>query len=164
MRPLGWPFAVMLVPLFPAAVVASWWLVGDQTNDEARELAAQGVKLDYSMEPITLGAAGDRVLGIAGCAAVVALVAILVAGSATRRMHRAWWGVAASVVLLGGYLGLVERTFTAGGIGANIGAGLVFLSVLPCTATFLVPAVSSTVMLVRERRRARAERWPVVAS
>ncbi|GGN59378.1 hypothetical protein GCM10010112_14330 [Actinoplanes lobatus] len=164
MRPLGWPFAVTLIPLFPAAAVACWWLLGDQTNDAARELAAQGVKLDYDMEPITLGPTGDRLLGIAGCVAFVALVAILVAGSATRRMHPAWWGMAASVALFGAYLGLVERTFTAGGIGANIGSGLIVLFALPCTAAFLVPAVGSTVTLVRERRRARAERWPVAAA
>ncbi|NHO83156.1 hypothetical protein [Micromonospora sp. CMU55-4] len=50
--------------LILATPVASWWLIGDLTNQEARQLATEGVEMDYAIRPVSLGPVGDGIVGV----------------------------------------------------------------------------------------------------
>ncbi|MER7458807.1 hypothetical protein [Micromonospora sp. NPDC126480] len=123
-----------------AAPVAVWWLVGDLTNDEARRLADEGVVLDYVVRPVSLGPVGDRFVGVVACGVAVAALAVLVRATAVRRLDPRWWAVLAPLVAAGALVGFAGRVLTAGGIGANVGAGLVALIGGPVLVVLLAVA------------------------
>jgi hypothetical protein len=142
------PAGVTLVLATPVAVS---WMVGDLTDDVSLELAAQGVALDYGIDPITFGSTGDRIVGIAACVAVLASVALLAQQTIAGRMRGGWWAVLAPLVAVGILVGFAWRVWTAGGIGANIGAGLVVLFGGPLALGLLLAALVSAVILLRSR-------------
>ncbi|MEW2379756.1 hypothetical protein AB0883_27130 [Micromonospora sp. NPDC047812] len=132
--------------------VAAWWLIGDLTNDEARRLAAEGVELDYAIRPVSLGPAGDRIVGVLACVGVVVALAWLLRPTARRRLDPRWWWVLAPLVGAGVLVGLGWRVLTAGGIGANIGAGLMVIAGGPALAVLLIVAAVAAVRMRRPRR------------
>ncbi|MGC4789523.1 hypothetical protein ACLQ22_17020 [Micromonospora sp. DT178] len=132
--------------------VASWWLIGDLTNDEARRLAAEGVELDYAIRPVSLGPAGDRIVGVLACVGVVVALAWLLRATARRRLDPRWWWVLVPLVGAGVLVGLGWRVLTAGGIGANIGAGLMVIAGGPALAVLLIVAAVAAVRMRRPRR------------
>jgi hypothetical protein len=136
-----------------ATPVAAIWLIPDQTNDEAKQLAAQGVELDYGIEPVSFGPVTDTVIGVGACAVVVACLALLAYGTARRTIAGGWWGVAASILAIGFFLGFTWRVWTAGGIGADIGAGLVMLMSPVCIALGSLPGFLGAVFLRRARKQ-----------
>ncbi|MEU6076320.1 hypothetical protein [Micromonospora sp. NPDC047074] len=145
--------ALVLVLCVP---VASWWLIGDLTGDEARRLAAEGVDLDYAVRPVSLGAAGDRIVGALACVGAVAAFAVLLRAMARRRLDRRWWRVLLPLVAAGVLVGFAWRVLTAGGIGANIGAGLMLMAGGPALAILLTVAAVAALRL----RGNRAPRRP----
>lgn len=123
-----------------ATPVAVWWLVGDLTDGRARRLAAEGVALDYAVRPVSLGPAGDRIVGVLACVAAVLALGVLVRATAVRRLDAGWWTVLAPLVAAGALVGFAGRVVTAGGVGANIGAGLMVLAGGPALVVLLVVA------------------------
>ena len=134
------PLPLASLALVLATPVATWWLVGDLTDDAARRLASQGVKLDYAFRPVTLGAVGDRIVGVLACVTVVATLAVLIHDTVARSLRPGWWVVLVPLVLAGVLVGFGWRVLTAGGIGANIGAGLMILGGGPVLAVLLLVA------------------------
>ncbi|MEH1102367.1 hypothetical protein [Micromonospora sp. CPCC 205561] len=133
--------------------VAAWWLIGDLTGDEARRLAAEGVDLDYAIRPVNLGATGDRIVGALACVGVVLALAGLLRATSRRRLDPRWWWVLVPLVAAGVLLGLAWRVLTAGGIGANIGAGLTVVAGGPALAVLLTVAAVAALRLRRNRPR-----------
>ena len=138
-----------MVALLLATPVATAWLVGDLTNGEARGLAAQGESLDYVVRPVSLGATGDRVVGVLACVLVVVSLALLIRATATRTLDPRRWTVIVPLMLAGVLIGFAWRVVTAGAIGANIGAGLVVFAGGPALLILLVIAAVQTLRLRR---------------
>ena len=145
------PFTTLLLAV--ATPVAAIWLIPDQTDDVSRQLAAQGVKLDYGIEPVSFGPVADTVIGVGACAVVVACLALLAYGAARRTIARAWLGVAGSVLAIGFFLGFSWRVWTAGGIGANIGAGLLMLMSPVCVGLSSLPGIYGAALLRRAHKQ-----------
>ncbi|MFC4066516.1 hypothetical protein [Actinoplanes subglobosus] len=143
---------VVLTLSVPVAIA---WLVGDLTDPVSLELAAQGVELDYGIDPVSFGPAADRVIGAGACVAVVVAFAVLLWASFAGRMRAAWWTVLVALAAAGVILGYGWRVWTAGGIGANIGAGIVTFFGGPLVIGMMVAALVSAVTLVRAARQER---------
>ncbi|GIF41649.1 hypothetical protein [Actinoplanes xinjiangensis] len=150
----------VLFPLTVATPVAAVWLIPDQTNEAARKLAADGVELDYGIEPVSFGPVADTVIGVVACAVVVICLALLASGTARRTIASAWWGVALSILAVGFFGGFCWRVWTAGGIGANIGAGFMVLMSPFCIGLGLLPGIVGAVFI----RRARNQRLSSAAA
>ncbi|GIJ21905.1 hypothetical protein Vlu01_25290 [Micromonospora lutea] len=144
---------MLALALFLSTPVVTGWLVGDLTGGAARRLAAEGESLDYAVEPVSLGAVGDRVLVVVASVLMVVSLALLIHATATRKLDPRWWSVLVPVVLAGVLIGLAWRIATAGAIGANIGAGLVVLAGGPVLLLLLGVAVVQAARLSREHRR-----------
>ncbi|HWH01724.1 MAG TPA: hypothetical protein VNV66_20950 [Pilimelia sp.] len=142
-----------------ATPIASAWLIGDLTNEEARRLAAEGVELDYAIRPASLGPVADRYVGVLACAVAVGALGVLLWATRSRRLDPRWWNVLAPLVAAGVLAGFSWRLMTAGGIGANIGAGLVVVIGGPLLVALLAGAVVAAV-LIRRRRAPRASGTP----
>ncbi|MGN9778229.1 hypothetical protein ACTMS0_21055 [Micromonospora sp. H33] len=123
-----------------ATPVAAWWLIGDLTSGQARRLAAEGTALDYTVRPVSLGAAGDRIVGVLACVAALVALGVLVRGTVVRQVDPRWWAVLLPLVAAGALAGYAGRVLTAGVIGANIGAGLIVLTGGPVLVVLLVVA------------------------
>lgn len=126
--------------------VAAWGLMGQQNHDglPAREL-------DYAFQPWDIG---DGVAAVAGGIALVlaaAGAAVLVRSSLRGAMDRRWWGVLGPLVVLGLMAGVGWRILTAGGIGANIGAGLLIIFGTPIAAGLLLWSLAWAFWLVTQR-------------
>jgi hypothetical protein len=147
---LSLPAGIVLILAMP---VATAWLVGDLTDAEALALAAEGVPLDYGIEPISFGPGADRSIGIMACVAVMAAFAVLVLETLAARLRRAWWTVLLPLAAAGVVVGFGWRVWTAGGIGANIGAGLVLLLGGPLLLGLVIAALVPAVLLIRAHRR-----------
>ncbi|MEU7934725.1 hypothetical protein [Micromonospora echinofusca] len=144
-------FPITALILLLCTPVAAWWLIGDLTGDEARRLAAEGVELDYAIRPVSLGTTGDRIVGVLACVGVVLALAWLLRATARRSLDRRWWWVLAPLVAAGALLGLAWRVLTAGGIGANIGAGLMLIVGGPALAVLLIVAAVAALRMRRNR-------------
>ncbi|MEV2241691.1 hypothetical protein [Micromonospora sp. NPDC049891] len=145
--------AVLMVALLLSTPVVTGWLVGDLTGDAARRLAAEGESLDYAVEPVSLGAVGDRVLVVVASTLMVVSLVLLIRATVTRKVDPRWWFVLVPLVLAGMLTGLAWRIVTAGAIGANIGAGLVVLAGGPVLLVLLGVAAVQTARLRREHHR-----------
>jgi len=147
-RRISVPIAALVLVL--ATPVAAWWLIGDLTNDEARHLAAEGVELDYAFRPVSLGPMGDRIVGVLACICVIVAFSWLVRATSSHHLNSRWWRVLVPLVGAGVLVGFAWRVLTAGGIGANIGAGLTVIFGSPLLAILLAAAA---VAALRLRRR-----------
>ncbi|TYB35484.1 hypothetical protein FXF50_23955 [Micromonospora sp. AP08] len=150
-RGMSIPTAALVLIL--ATPVASWGLIGDLTNEEARQLAAEGVELDYAIRPVSLGPVGDRIVGVLACIGVIGALALLVRDTYTCRLDSRWWRVLLPLVGAGVVVGFTWRVLTAGGIGANIGAGLIIIFGGPLLAVLLIAAAVAALHLHLTRAR-----------
>ncbi|MFJ4845097.1 hypothetical protein [Streptomyces sp. NPDC088733] len=144
-RPLA---AVTLIVSVPVAV---WGLLGRQDAAGFRPS-----ELDYLVRPFDIPAGVETGLGVA--AAVLAVAAATVLGLASRRpgperFDGRWWQVLGPLVAAGALAGAGWRVVTAGGIGANIGAGLVILFGGPLVAALLAWSAGRGLWLARAGRR-----------
>jgi hypothetical protein len=127
------------VALVVAVPVATWWLVGDQTDpDFKRRLQADGdpairagLDPDYMFRPLDIAPATERTVGGVAVALVVAALVVLVGAWLTGRLHVGWWGVLGVLSLVGAGCGWGWRVMTAAVSGANIGGGLVLMFGVP---------------------------------
>ncbi|MFF8936511.1 hypothetical protein ACF08O_17585 [Streptomyces paradoxus] len=127
--------------------VAAWGLMGQQNYD-----GLPASELDYAFQPWDIG---DGVAAVAGGLALVLAVAgaaVLVRGTLRGAMDGRWWGVLGPLVVLGLMAGVGWRILTAGGIGANIGAGLLIMLGTPVAAGLLLWALALALWLLVERR------------
>lgn len=127
--------------------------MGDLTDETSRRLAAEGVQLDYGIEPVSFGPAGDRIVGVLAFVAVVAAFGLFLWATVTSRLYPGWWLVLLPLVLAGVIIGYAWRVLTAGGIGANIGAGIVITFGGPFVIGLLIAPAVPAVMMWREGRR-----------
>ncbi|MFE8991725.1 hypothetical protein ACFYMI_28685 [Streptomyces collinus] len=126
--------------------VAAWGLMGQQNH-----AGLPASELDYAFQPWDIG---DGVAAVAGGLALVLAVAgavVLVRGTLRGAMDRRWWGVLGPLVVLGLLAGVGWRILTAGGIGANIGAGLLIIFGTPVAAGLLLWALAWAFWLVTQR-------------
>lgn len=101
-----------------AVPVVTWWLIGDLST-------ARPDDADYVIRPLVrISAGAARVLGIVSLVLAVAAAGWLSWASVHSGFDLRWWSVLGPLLALGMLLGLGWRVFTAGVIGANIGAGL----------------------------------------
>ncbi|MFY1579053.1 hypothetical protein ACN26Z_29620 [Verrucosispora sp. WMMD703] len=145
--------AVLVVALLLSTPVVTAWLVGDLTGEAARRLAAEGESLDYAVEPVSLGATGDRVLVVVASALLLASLALLIRATVTRKLDPRVWSALVPLLVAGVLIGLAWRIVTAGAIGANIGAGVVVLGGGPVLLILLGVAAVQAARLRREHRR-----------
>ena len=100
-RPPWWA-GVAAVALVMAVPVATWWLVGDQTDPELlRRLQAFGGEPYYTVRPLDIAPAAERAVGVVAVVLVVAAVVVLVGAWLTGHLHVGWWGVLGVLSLVG---------------------------------------------------------------
>jgi hypothetical protein len=137
-----------LVPLAAAALllavpVMTWWLVGDQST------VPLSADPDYFIRPFHISPALERVLGY-GSVLVAIIAALLLTWASLRYgLDPRWWSVLGPLLLIGVLTGFGWRVFTAGVIGANIGAGLFIFFAGPVIVALLAWAVFRSVTLLR---------------
>ncbi|MET8201766.1 hypothetical protein [Micromonospora taraxaci] len=141
------------VVLIVAVTVVFWWIVGDQTNEAARQLDAEGVELDYAIRPVNLGPAGERIVGVLACIGAIGAFGVLVLGTYTRKVAFGWWWILIPLVGVGAIVGWFWRVLTAGEIGANIGLGFAVIYACPLLVVLLAAAAVATRRLQRDRER-----------
>jgi hypothetical protein len=113
-----------------------WFAIGDVSFR-----GSGGVGLSHGYGPYQVGPESGKVVG--GVAAVVAAVAVAVLVMRTRQgvADRRSWAVVAALAGAGSVGAAGWRILTAGGVGANIGGGMVLVSGPVLIAGLLVVAV-----------------------
>ncbi len=127
------------------STVAAWWLMGADTSVPA-DVA------DYAVQPPQFDPALETAAGVVALALVAGALALTGWATATRRVSRRWWLVVPAVVLAGSAVGFGFRVMTAPVIGANIGAGLVVMFLLPAAAALVVWALVWSLVLLRRKK------------
>jgi hypothetical protein len=138
--------AIVLVTAVP---VATWGLVGQQD--------ASGVpraELDHAFQPLAVPAGLDTVLGVIALSLTAAAAAVLARAHRQRRLDRRWWEVLVPLVVAGLLAGAGWRVMTAGVVGGNIGAGIVFVLGGPLLIALLLWSLVRALWLARAGRRA----------
>jgi hypothetical protein len=138
-RPPWWA-AVAAVALVVAVPVATWWLVGDQTEPLMKQRLHAAVKdpeiqagldPDYMYRPFDIAPATERAAGVIAVVLVVAAVVVLLLAWLTGRLHAGWWGVLGVLSLVGAGCGWGWRVMTAAVDGGNIGGAIVLFLGVP---------------------------------
>ena len=126
---------VATLALISASAVLTWWAVGDLSYTGPSSL---GTQQDYLIHPLNLGSGAEKLLGAVSVAVVVvAGAALLRTGSAPRRDRR-WLAVLLPLLVTGIFVGGGWRVVTSGGVGANIGGGLLIFFGGPLVVAVLV--------------------------
>ncbi len=108
------------VILVLAATVATWYLVGDQSTTSPEHA-------DYVIRPVRMSRRLERVIGMGGLLLAMLAAAVLTWASVRHTFDLRWWLVIGPATATGALVGLAWRIFTAGVIGANIGAGCLLM-------------------------------------
>ena len=125
-----------------AVSVVTWWLIGDLST-------ARPDNADYVIRPLVrIGAGAARVLGIVSLVLALAAAAWLSWASVHSGFDLRWWSVIGPLLALGILLGLGWRVFTAGVVGANIGAGLYAFLVGPIIVALVGWAIFRMITLL----------------
>ncbi|MBB6415435.1 hypothetical protein [Streptomyces sp. AK010] len=127
--------------------VAAWGLMGQRNS-----AGLPASELNYAFQPWDIG---DGVAAVAGGLALVLAVAgavVFVRRSLRGAMDQRWWGVLGPLVALGLMAGVGWRILTAGGIGANIGAGLLIIFGTPIAAGLLLWSLAWAFWLATQGR------------
>ncbi|WP_143261715.1 hypothetical protein [Allokutzneria sp. NRRL B-24872] len=123
-HPAGAPLRSQ-VHLVVSGAFAAWWLVGDLSAN-----VSPGARLDYLVPPLPVVSLTPAIDVLVGSVALALASGTLLVTATTSARSR-WLGQFLSALALGAVLGFFFRVLTAGGIGANIGGGLVLLLGLP---------------------------------
>jgi hypothetical protein len=125
------------VGAFVAAFVASWWLIGDQT-----EASIRPGDISYVMRAPDLPSVAVAAAGVVSIVVVAAIVLSLIVTRPRARARRE----AATVAALAGaafVLAGSARMETAGSHGANIGGGMAIIVGLPVAVVLVAYALRS---------------------
>ncbi|MEV0241297.1 hypothetical protein AB0I06_15380 [Streptomyces sp. NPDC050674] len=131
------------VALVGGVPVAAWGLMGQQNYD-----GLPASELDYAFQPWDIADGVAAVAGGLALALAAAGAGVLVRASLRGALDRRWWGVLGPLVVLGLMAGVGWRILTAGGIGANIGAGLLVIFGTPVAAGLLLWSLAWAFWLV----------------
>ena len=113
---------ILAAVLGVALTALTWWLVGDLSSPGF----APG-ELDYMFRAPDTFERHTTSVGLGGAAIAIACLVLLLWMYFRGDVDRRGVVVIGSLAAAGVYLGFAARTVTAGGIGANIGAGLVVM-------------------------------------
>ncbi|MCP3804442.1 hypothetical protein NLX83_34760 [Allokutzneria sp. A3M-2-11 16] len=131
------------VRLLASGALAAWWLVGDLSPE-----MPPGTRLDYLVRPVPIVSMSPAIDVLLGSLALALASATLLVTATTAARSR-WLGQFLGALALGGLVGFFCRILTAGGIGANIGGGLVLLLGLPLLAAAALALGWRTTRLLR---------------
>lgn len=95
----------------------------------------------------------ERVIGIGGLGLAVLGAAVLTWASVRHAFDLRWWLAIGPATAAGALLGLAWRVFTAGVIGANIGAGCMVMFGGPLLALLLAWTIAVAVFLLTASQR-----------
>jgi len=138
------PLALALVVAASVSTLLTvWWLVGDLTEHN------RSYDVDYLVRVPHVPAAATTFIGVIALAMLVATATALVAVVMRHRISAAWAPPATALVAAGALLALVERSVTAGSVGANIGGGMALLFMTPIAAALCWFAVRDLSILMR---------------
>ena len=129
------------VALVLAATIATWHLIGDQSTTSPQHA-------DYAVKPIRMSRRLERIIGIGGLLLTIIAAAVLTWASVRHTFDLRWWLVIGPATAAGTLVGLAWRVFTAGVIGANIGAGCLLMFGGPLLALLLAWAIAVAVYLL----------------
>lgn len=128
--------------------VLAWLVLGDQSSD-----GFAPSELDFIARAPQIPLAVQWCAGVGGTA--VALAALLVLHCAGRAVaperRRLWWLLLGPFLAAGVFAAMLGRTMTAGGIGANIGYGLMMLATPVVLGGLGLVALVACVLLCRRR-------------
>jgi hypothetical protein len=147
-----WAIVPVAAGLVIAVLVATWWLVGDQST------VPLSADPDYTFREFDIEPGTQRAAGIGSILlAVIALLALVWAAH-RRHLDPRWWSVFVPLLVASFIVGCGWRVMTAGVIGANIGAGLAIMFGGPAVAVLLVWALGYSIHLLRRRATQRSVR------
>ncbi|GGX33521.1 hypothetical protein GCM10010383_74750 [Streptomyces lomondensis] len=126
--------------------VAAWGLMGQQNYE-----GLPASELDYAFQPWDIGDGVAAVVGALALALAAAGATVLVRGARRGALDPRWWGVLGPLVVVGLMAGVGWRILTAGGVGANIGAGLLIIFGTPVAAGLSLWALAWSVWLATDR-------------
>jgi hypothetical protein len=131
------------IVLVLAVTIVTWWQIGDQSSTTPDNA-------DYVIRPpFRLSAAAERAVGTSSAALGIVAALWLIWASLGHGFRPAWWSVAGPLLLLGMLLGTGWRVFSAGVIGANIGAGLFVFVAGPVIVAVLAWVIFRTTVLLQ---------------
>lgn len=117
-RTIALAAVAVIVVLSPVTV---WWIVGDRSETWIEDP-------DHAFRPLPLSAAQEAAAGWGSLAASLAAAGVVVVALRRHDLEARVVRAAVPLLLAGGFCGGGWRVMTAGVIGANIGAGLVFMA------------------------------------
>jgi hypothetical protein len=148
--------AVAVLVFALSVPVVTWWLAGDLTDPQVRLLESEGVPLDYLIRPWDLSAGQQRIIGVVAAVLAVAALTVVIRAIVRKQADVLWWMVLLPLAGAGVIAGLSWRVFTAGGIGANVGAGVMALVGLPFAGLMLILAGLAGIAVHRRGERVSA--------
>jgi hypothetical protein len=134
------------IVLVLAVTMATWYLVGDQSTTSPAHA-------DYVIRPVRMSRRLERIIGIGGLLLTVLAAAVLTWASVRHTFDLRWWLVIGPATAAGALVGIAWRVFTAGVIGANIGAGCLLMFGGPLLTFLLACAIAVAIYLLTGRSR-----------
>ncbi len=138
-------YLVVGVVLVVAAPLATWWLVGDLSEDQI-----PAHNRDYILRAPEFPSAVVAAVGVLSLALVVSSSVVLWHAIRYGQFDRRWRQVLLLVMAVGVLVSFGFRVLTAGVGGANIGGGLVALVGSPIAIVLLVVARARATVIVRD--------------
>ncbi len=144
----------MAAPLaFVLPAVGTWWLIGDLSSP-----SPPGTDLDYAFGPWPIEPWLENAVGMAAVMVTVAGMAVAIVAVLAGRLPGQWLALMVGLLVAGLVAGWAVRVLTAGGIGANIGAGMVLLVIAPLLGLGVLLAAGWALYLARHTHAMRAGR------
>jgi len=63
-KPHRTSFSLAMFVLVLSVPVGSAWVIGDLTDETSRQLATEGVELDYAIRPVSFGPTWNQLVGV----------------------------------------------------------------------------------------------------
>lgn len=137
---MQWTVLVGAIGLFLGATVATWHFVGDQSTTAPD-------KASYVLHPIPISPQIEHAAGIGGIAMTIGAASWLTWAAVQHGYDLRWWLVFGPALAAAMLIGLAWRVMTAGGIDANIGAGILVLIGGPVLLILLAWAIGYGIYL-----------------
>lgn len=147
---MGWRWAA--VGLVLAVPVVSWWAIGDLSfRPDFPD------SLDYMYREPYLAPGLELAIGLSAVAVALMCLTVLVRATRAGLMDRRYWLPLYVGAVTGVFAAVIERSVTAGVVGANIGGSLLFFVGIPMDAIVVLVALGLVVAIEVTRRRHRAD-------